>query len=110
MPLGVIDLPDGDDYFVGSYVVDWDSAANPRGSFPLVNGGPRMASVSLEFGQIDFTAMRLLVGHQYVTQTCGDLALGDWSDVSVFTAAQTTQAFSVPTAQTSKQFWRILAP
>lgn len=35
-PLSATDLPDPAGYFAGAYVVDWDSAANPRHDFLMV--------------------------------------------------------------------------
>src|SRR5262249_42314203 len=95
IPLGVTDLPDGDNYFAGSYVVDWDSAANPRGNFPLVNGGPKITGFGVTAGTGSVTATNLLAGHLYVMQSNSDLAAESWSDAFNFTATQTTQSLPV---------------
>jgi hypothetical protein len=110
VPLAITDLPDGDDYFVGSYVVDWDSAANPRGSYSLANGPPQIEGLALNSGQVSISATVLLAGHTYVLQSSSDLAAGDWSDVLQFTAAQPSQIIPGAITNPAQQFWRVLAP
>ena len=109
-PLRITDLPNGDAYFAGSYAVDWESPANPRGNFPLVNGGPQITAIAINAGQAAVTATSLLLGHQYAIQTRLDLATGAWSDDLNFTATLETQSFSNPITNSPQQFWRIVAP
>jgi len=110
VPMGESDVPDGSQYFAGPYVVQWDSPSNPRGNFPLANGPPQISGVAPGSGQLALTVTNLLAGHQYAEQTCTDLAAGDWSNVSVFTATQVTETHSGSVTNAPQQFWRILAP
>src|SRR5262249_37913042 len=48
--MGVTDIPSPNVFPSGPYLVDWDSAANPRKKYALFNGPPSIAGVKLSGG------------------------------------------------------------
>jgi len=114
--MGVTDIPSPNVFPSGPYLVDWDSAANPRKKYALFNGPPSIAGVKLSGGTALVTVSNLLASHTYIEQQSVGLSPANWSNAVSFilgeTDLQTNSSATLTNivGRSSAQFWRILMP
>jgi hypothetical protein len=94
----------------GYSAVQWTSAVNPRGAFPLVSGPPRISQFRPEAGQMVLVVDGLLAEHRYRWQSSPDPTATAWAEGPDFTASQPRQTFMESGPEAPHQFWRLLAP
>ncbi len=115
-PLGVTDIPSPTAFPSGPYVVDWDSAANPRSKYGVFSGPPAIAGTAVTRGGALVTVSNVLANHTYIEQRSPSLSPASWSNATnfVFTPSDVQANSSITLTNnvgtSPNQFWRILAP
>lgn len=107
-PMGVTDTPTPCAFSSGPYTVQWNDIANPRQNFvPVPAAAVQMFSVNAPSGQVWMAVSGLLSGCTYQVQTITNLTGGNWSNVTSFSAAQSTRSVTNAIANPDRQFWRL---